>query len=286
MVKEINLREERDFGQKLNASFAFVQANFKSLVKVIFLLVGPLIILGGFFFGLSYSEMMNNALAGAMETMDGYEEITNLLVSYFFLGLGSFWMQVVVYSYMAEYLDGNRNIGVEDVWKRASKKIFKGILTAFLISIMVVLGFILFIIPGIYLMIALSLAFPIIIFEDRDVFESIGRSFTLISGKWWSTLGILMIMGMIANLGSMVFGLPFIFVMILNAIFQLGDMGQIMTILFSCLLFLGTYIMSVLPALALGFQYFNLVEKKEGIGLLEKIEQLGTSQDTGNEGDY
>ena len=42
--------------------------------------------------------------------------------------------------------------------------------------------------------------------------------------------------------------------------------------------YLASYILAVLPQIALIFQYFNLVERKESRGLLEKMEGLGSGE--------
>jgi hypothetical protein len=51
-------------------------------------------------------------------------------------------------------------------------------------------------------------------------------------------------------------------------------------------MFTGSFLLSSLPALAIGLQYFNIVEGKEGTGLLEQIDQIGKVENTANEGDY
>lgn len=49
----------------------------------------------------------------------------------------------------------------------------------------------------------------------------------------------------------------------------------------------GTVLLYSLSALAMAFQYFNLVERKEGVGLLEEVDKLGKSQPINdNEGDF
>jgi hypothetical protein len=195
--KKIELREERDFGQKFNAVFTFVQSNFKSFFKVIGLTVGPLALIGGFFFGLFFSNMsgmISSATEGTLPTW-GLE----IFVSYLLLGLASLWMMIAVYAFMAEYDGGNENITVEAVWKRGKSVIMPAIAFAFLT--LLAIGFfaaIIFVLPvsntvGIvfkallaygailYVVIALSLVIPDMVIEQNGLFDSIARSFRLIS---------------------------------------------------------------------------------------------------------
>ena len=72
---------------------------------------------------------------------------------------------------------------------------------------LIVIGLILIIIPGLVLMTFLSLAVPALLFERIGVFGAIGRSFELVSGRFWSIL-LLMIVTILALLVvSFVFGL-------------------------------------------------------------------------------
>ena len=291
--KKIELREERDFGQKFNAVFAFVQTNFKPFIKVTGLTVGPLALIGGLFFGLFFSKMfgmVNMTLGG--DTSEIVSWVSEMFVSYFFLGLASLWMMIVVYAYMAEYDSGNENITIEAVWKRGKGKIWSvigfGMLT---VVAMIFFIAIIFVIPGntgfvmaikillvyvalFYVMISLSLALPNMVIEDAGIFESIERSFTLIRGKWWSTFGLLMVMGLIANFATMIFAIPFYIAWVMTFLMQ-TTVNELIIVAGSCIMFLGSFLMMTLPALAVGFQYFNLVERKEGTGLLKKIDRLG-----------
>ncbi len=300
--KKIELREERDFGQKFNAVFTFVQSNFKPFIKVSGLTVGPLALVGGFCFGMVYSKMLG--MFDIVGTDKMFYLMAELLLSYFFLGLASLWMMIAVYAYMAEYESGNENITIEAVWQRGKGKIWPTIGFAFLAGlVMTIFVVIIFTLPGnsaggiflkmlvvivaiFYVMITLSLVIPDMVIEGDGLFESIGRSFTLIQGKWWSTFGIMMVMGMVASFATMIFAIPFYIAMIMQMLMHLGELGTLFMTISSSIMFLGSYLMTVLPALAIGFQYFNLVERKEGTGLLKKIDQLGNPVNTANEGEF
>lgn len=302
--RELNLREERDFGQKFNAVFSFIQQNAKSFLKTLLLLVGPLVLLGGIFLGMVYSKMFG--AVGNVELLESDmpfsgSSIWEMLLSNLFLSLASVWLGIVVYAYMAEYLAGNRNITIEAVWERGKGKILPVIGIGFIIffTIMVVtlafvfiplgpiwLRMIILVCLAMYFAIVVSLAIPIMIIEDEPIFESIGRSFTLIKGQWWATFGLMIVMGMISGMATMIFAIPFYVIMFMSFFLQTGGLGEILMIVASCILFAGAYLMATLPLLALAFQYFNLSEKKEGTGLLEKVNQIGEKPDTANEGEY
>ena len=302
--KRIELREERDFGQKFNAVFTFVQSNFKPFVKIMAFTVGPLAIVGGLFFGLFFSKLSDLEGLAAENNIGLFGGFAEVVISYLFLGIASLWMTIAVFSYMSEYEKGNENITIEAVWNRGKGKIWPVIgFSLLFIPAIVIVAFIIFALPGnenagviilkmlllyiaiFYVMITLSLVIPNMVIDDAYLFESIGRSFVLIHGKWWSTFGLLSVMGTIAYFATMVFAIPFYAGWFITLILQTSA-AEILTIIGACILFLGSFLMMTLPTLALGFQYFNLVERKEGTGLLNKIDQLGKPVNTANEGEF
>jgi MFS family permease len=62
-----------------------------------------------------------------------------------------------------------------------------------LITLTLIVGFVLLIIPGIYLGVALSMAFPALLFERLRPLRAYGRSFELVTGHWWRTFAILLL---------------------------------------------------------------------------------------------
>ena len=303
--KKLELREERDFGQKFNAVFTFVQTNFKSFIKVIGLTVGPLALIGGFFFGLFYSKifgMMRSATGGDIPEVFGVG--VDILIACLFLMLASLWMVIAVYAFMAEYADGNENITIEAVWKRGKGKIIPTIGFIFLIvvAISMFVGLVI-VLPGndiglvvafkillafvvlFYVTFTLMLVLPDMVIEGSGVFESIERSFVLIRGKWWSTFGLYFVMNLISGFATYIFAIPLYIALVITILLQTSA-GETLTVIGSCIMFLGQFLMMTLPILAIGFQYFNLVERKEATGLLKKIDQLGKRVNTTEEGRF
>ena len=51
--------------------------------------------------------------------------------------------------------------------------------------------------------------------------------------------------------------------------------GMMLSVMF---MFLGSFLTYTIPMIALSFQYFNLVERHESVGLMAEIEKLETDQ--------
>jgi hypothetical protein len=57
-------------------------------------------------------------------------------------------------------------------------------------GILVILGTLLCVIPGIYLYVAFAVAVPVLLVEGAGPVRSLGRSRELVKGRWWGTLGV------------------------------------------------------------------------------------------------
>lgn len=74
---------------------------------------------------------------------------------------------------------------------------------AFLQSLIVCLGIIFFIIPGIYLGVLLAFVLPIAVFEDKGAALSLMSSISLLKNHWWATLFRLLAFGCLYFLVSL-----------------------------------------------------------------------------------
>ena len=71
---------------------------------------------------------------------------------------------------------------------RAASLIWLAVLT----TVFVMIGFILLVLPGIWLLVAISVAVPALMFEGVGGFGAMKRSMELVDGRWWATLGRLL----------------------------------------------------------------------------------------------
>lgn len=296
MQYKINLREERDFGQKINAVFAFLQQNFKPLFRSLLFIAGPTALLGGIFMGLHQSQFMDFALNENPQTPVGNSNIfrdllnPNYFLAILFLVISFILVFQTVYGYLAAYLeDKNRPITTDMVWNHVKQKFVFSFFAMIVLGIITGIGTLLLLIPGIYFAVAFQLALIIIAMEQIDIFDLVSRCLYLVRGKWWSTFGLMFIVSIIQGMMGIVFNVPLYIITFAKAfhVGEVNDTNNIFLIISTIISTVGTVMLYTLSALAMAFQYFNLVERKEGIGLLEEVDQLGKSQPiTDNEGDY
>jgi MFS family permease len=74
------------------------------------------------------------------------------------------------------------------------------------VGFIVIVGFIALVVPGIMLAIMFSLAFPVLLIEDKGVLESMGRSRELVGNRWLKTLGTYIVLAIIVAIASAVAG--------------------------------------------------------------------------------
>jgi len=105
---------------------------------------------------------------------------------------------------------GTSNLNVS--FNFAISKLPSLLIAQFIAGILIVIGMIFFVVPGIIIAIMFSLILPTIIVEQKGAFESLGRSKKLVSKRWLKTFALLLILGIIAlivNGGATLLAEPF-----------------------------------------------------------------------------
>jgi hypothetical protein len=90
--------------------------------------------------------------------------------------------------------------------------------TALLCGIAIVLGCILLIVPGVYLMLAFALVWQIVVLEKISGFAALRRSRELLRGNLWRAFGVLLVGGLITGVLGGILQLAFQFIPLLGPI--------------------------------------------------------------------
>ncbi len=113
--------------------------------------------------------------------------------------------QLVCFRILAEGHLGHR-VGAGESLRWVGSHLASGIGLAVLLAVLVLLGLALFVLPGVYLIIAFSLAFPVLLVEGRGGMDALSRSRELVSGHWWPTFGRLLLAGLVISIFSGIVG--------------------------------------------------------------------------------
>jgi hypothetical protein len=200
---------------------------------------------------------------------------TSILFLSVFLGAASLAASLTVNAYVLEYEAGNRNITPEIVWNRLKNYIGKGIGYSIVMVLFAIVATLFFILPGIYVSITLSLMYMVMMRENRDLGDTFRRCFYLIQDKWWSTFGLIIIVGIISGIIGYIFQIPSMILMF-TSFLQIGDGdNEIWTTVSGVIATVGSVLVRSLVLVAVAFQYYNLVERREGSGIINAIDNIG-----------
>lgn len=277
----INLHEKREFGDVISAIFMFLKQNLGRIFKILIIYVAPFALLYGISTSIGSYKVLSSI--GDGNDLDPFANFNSaILLSYFFMFLSYTMVYGVILEYMKLYQAEGPQFNLARVGTELMKDIRKILWTSFIVGLLTVVGFIFFLIPGIFLGVCFSLVLSMRIFEDISLGDALGRSFKLIKNNWWWTFLILFIVGLIAGVLQMVFGIP---VTIYQGISTLHmtqngglELNQPLLILLYTIASLGTVMLQTLPILGIAFQYFNLVEEKESANLLKELETIGGNE--------
>jgi hypothetical protein len=270
---KIELRKVRDFGGLLGVIFEFIRQNFKLLFKSNLLIAAPFILLAGIFMGLYQSSLFN---------ISDYPDIERFaipfLFSMLFMMLSYLIITIVTYSYLILYKESEPGtFDIDDVWKKTKSNFWMLLFTGIGYAVVISLGFLLLIIPGIYLAVALSFIYIVRMEEGITFFEAINRCIKIVSGNWWFTFGLIIVVGFIQGFLGFIFYVPNYIVTLFLAFAGIdassGESGKILFIISSIIASLGTLLYAI-SIIAIAFQYYNLIERKEAPALMEQIENI------------
>ncbi len=311
----IEFHKSRDFSKKVNDTFEFLRQNFVPLTKSVLYIAGPPVLMGSLLMGSFMGEFLNLSQLGTTNP-DSVGRIEDYFLS------PSFWLQIIlagtfllisgvaslsaINNYILIYGEKKSSqIEVSEVWVRVRQTFWMYLGTMIFFTLLIGAAYIIMIIPIVllnaispflivfgvigvivglfYLVFGASLTFFIRAYEKTGFFQALSRSFYLVRGKWWSTFGLIFILGLIVSTMSYLFILPWYIATMISTfhsastgVFQEPSFNyKLITIVSFTLYYLAQTVLYSIPNVGIALQYFNLVELKEAKGLIDEIETIG-----------
>ncbi len=281
MQPKIELAKTRDFGEIINDTFTFISQNWKPLLKSFAIICGFFIVAN-----LVVALLQQQKMIGAMQDFPNNTARFSMLsrmfsVTYFlnivFGLLNVTAISLVPLSFIALYKEkGNVAPETEEVWAYFKHYFFRALGSYFVVGICLVVGFILCIVPGLYLLPILSLVLPIIVLENTSLGFAWSKSFQLIKENWWQIFGAIVVIWIITYAATLLFVFPV-------TMFTVGTMflskvhptsfALMLTTIISAL----CHVFLILPSITAALCYFSLNEQKEGTGLMGRINNFGNN---------
>jgi hypothetical protein len=165
------MREGVDVGGVLQRVFAIYREQFGLLIPAALVIFAPIAIINGLILssGLVLAFLLT-AIIGV---------------------IGTFLFQGMVVEAARDILDGRRDHDVGSLIGAAAPFIAPLAGAGILASIAIGIGFILLIVPGLFLLTIWAVLAPVIVLERAGVFDAFGRSQALVKGYGWPVFGVL-----------------------------------------------------------------------------------------------
>ena len=293
MNNTINVRQTRTVGDVLTDTFTYIRVYYKSLATMIAVYVLAPLMIGSLMFSVTMGQMF----AGDMQDFAASQDSPflgmglELFGGFFFLMIAYLLLMGVIYQHIYYAGKGEVPDNISDFSDGMFSKLMRFIPFMILLYIIVIgvmiLGIfslveisflmLLLLIPlGAFLLIRLVL-FPIAYFvEDAGGFNSLVRSWELTSGYFWQTFGVYLLITIVFGVLSQLLSTP-LFLVTAIAGAGLGSESMILEVIVIftyTLSFVFQVLFFAAQSIALGLQYFNLEERKEGHSLSKQVAGL------------
>lgn len=296
-------RRERDLGDVVNVTFRFLRENLGELGLGLLVVVGPVALVAAFLSAWAQLQM-ETALAGPLDPTDpealfstpGY--VAGLAVTVLVTVLMQLLIQAVVLGYVERYRRGEAGTLLPtEIWE-ATKRAFGPVLSTTAIGlglalgVFVALSFLTAVSPAfgllamlvglvgvVYLGPSLTMLYVERVAERDTFWDGFEVTRGLVRGQWWPTFGVIFVSGLIAVVIMLVLSIPGAVVQAAFSFNTLDGGGTLRVVGLAAGSLFGVlvYAAYAVPTVASAFQFFNLVERKEGRGLGARLDALAAA---------
>ena len=123
--------------------------------------------------------------------------------------VGYFWVQAALVELVHDVRDGRADRSVGETYRTVQPRLPAVIAAGVLAAIAIGIGFLLLIVPGLFLLTIWSMLVPVIVIEGRAAGEAFTRSREVVRGNGWSVLGLIIVTFLLVAIASAVIRLVF-----------------------------------------------------------------------------
>ena len=251
-------------GEIIDVAIKIWRRHFKTLAKIVFIVVAPVEIFSTLvaasvsnfdvetFDSTGNTTLDGGALAGWLAGMFTAQLLSGLA----FLISSAAVLRAVSVSYLGGTPDWR------DSLRAATSRLPSLIWLGFLMFGGLALAAIALILPSIWLGVAWSIAFPVLIAEGQRGAAALRRSFRLVQNRWWPTFGALFLAFLLQSFIGLVLGIP------LGILTVSTESNSLPAILFTIVVsVVSSVVTTPFMAAVLVLIYFDLRVRKEGFDL-------------------
>ncbi len=168
------MNEKIDVGNVLQRTFQVYRDQFGLLIPAALILFLPVALLTGLV------QSSGGILAGLLASAIGV--------------IATYWFQGAVVEAVRDILDGRRDYDLGSLFRSVTPVLVPLIVAGIVAGIAIGIGFVLLIVPGLFLLTIWSVIAPVIVVERTRPFDSFGRSRALVKGNGWAVFGVILIL--------------------------------------------------------------------------------------------
>jgi hypothetical protein len=118
--------------------------------------------------------------------------------------VATLFYQGMVVELVRDVQDGRRDATIGELFSKVAPAVLPLLAVSILAAIGIAIGFVLLIVPGLFLITIWSVAVPVVVIERPGVFSSFGRSQALVKGYGWQVFGVIVVVILIAIVISVI----------------------------------------------------------------------------------
>ncbi len=168
------MNEKIDVGNVLQRTFQVYRDQFGLLIPAALILFLPVALLTGLV------QSSGGVLASLLAAAIGV--------------IATYWFQGAVVEAVRDILDGRRDYDLGSLFRSVTPVLAPLIVAGIVAGIAIGIGFVLLIVPGLFLLTIWSVIAPVIVVERTRPFDSFGRSRALVKGNGWSVFGVILVL--------------------------------------------------------------------------------------------
>ena len=304
----IEFNKKREIGDIITDTFKFLRKNLKPLFSVLLktlLIPFILLVVAVAYYSMATSEM------DTIYFLRNYNNIANIIISVVVLAAMLIIYSGMLYGTVSEYImeyKKTQGVPTEETILQQVKKNSGSYISLSFWNLLYIAGFpfLLFFLGGmiiggvgflgvlvilgalvymIYLYTRYAVIFPSYIHKNTTITSSFSSSTELVRNEWWNTFLALFLLGLITAAISFVFQIPALIYVVSQEFVNPGEYSYAepttdwILVIFQTISSSVGYLLYIIPALAVNFIYFNLSERKNQTGSLERINAIGRSDE-------
>ena len=280
-MEKINLCVARSLSELITATFQVLKQEIKPFLRTFAVLALPVIVV----FVLLLKDMLMEFLYVSenpelMDTQATMMMLQRSMLTGVFGALMGMWVQLFTLAYLRvyheHYLAGvAEEITVKEVFGVMKRKflVFWG--WSILYGVIVGAGLMFCFIPGIWFGIALLFGGYYVMMRDMSIGDALSASWQLVKGAWWLSFGNVVVLSLITSIVGYVFSIPYMIVTMGSALGG-GEPNMYLAVLTLLISYFGQYLLTTVMFVGVGMLFFSLIEDKEHLSMLGKIERMGS----------